>query len=111
MNNYTWKEVSKEFRQFAKFVASVLIDSVFLVIWVLVQWLSQKTIASLSLSEVDRRVRDIFQVLFAISTLAPVAIYIYADIRVMWIRARIRIQSEEAHAHKNKPSHRTSTHD
>ncbi len=38
-----WKELGKEFKIFTRWILSGLIDSSFLVLWVLVQWGSQKS--------------------------------------------------------------------
>ena len=49
---------------------------------------------SIVLTGIDRVVFTIFQILFAISTLAPVAITIYRDIRIMLLRAQHKIRIE-----------------
>jgi len=93
-NSYDWKELATELRVFTIWAISSLIDSAFIALWVFVQWLGEKVIANLELSGVDRLVLSVFQVIFAISTLAPVIIYICVDISVMIFRARRRIQRE-----------------
>lgn len=91
-----WKDLASELKVFTRWAISSLIDSAFLAFWVFVQWIaSEKVIASLGLSGVDQWMLAIFQVLFAISTLVPIVVYIYVDIRVMLMRAQRRIQGEE----------------
>jgi len=55
---------------------------------------NNNVVALLILTGIDRVVLAIFQFLFAISTLAPVAITIYRDIRIMLLRTQRKIRSE-----------------
>jgi len=89
-----WKELSKELRTFLKWTVSGLIDSAFLVLWVLVQWGNQKIIENLQLSGLDKWQLTAFQILFAISTLASVIIYIVTDISIMFIQAKRMVKKE-----------------
>ena len=90
-----WKDLSRELKVFTIWAISGLIDSAFLALWVIVQWLvNEYIITKLNLSFLDQRVLSVFQIVFAVSTLAPVIIYIYTDIRVMIIRAQSRVQNE-----------------
>lgn len=88
----SWKEVKTELQVFSRWFASALIDSAFLTLWALMQWGINRVFGNVQLSGIDQVVFIIFQWLFAVSTLAPVAIYIYVDIRVMLIRAKKRIR-------------------
>ena len=89
-----WNELRSELQMFFKWTVSGLIDSAFLVLWVFVQWGNQKLIANLQLSGIDKWQLLAFQILFAISTLASVVIYIVTDISVMVIQAKKRIKKE-----------------
>jgi uncharacterized membrane protein YciS (DUF1049 family) len=90
-----WKDLFRELKVFTIWAISGLIDSSFLALWVFVQWLvDQQVITKFQLSGTDQWVFSVFQVLFAVSTLAPVVIYIYVDLRVMLIRAQKRIKRE-----------------
>jgi hypothetical protein len=80
---------------FSRWFVSGLIDSVFLAFWAFVQYTTNGVIGNIQLFGIDQVVFIIFQWLFAISTLAPIAIYVYVDIRVMLIRAKKRIGREE----------------
>ncbi len=72
---------------------AILVDAGFLVLWVTVQWLSEQLIQRLKLAEViDSWVLRTFQIVLALSTLAPVVIYTYVDTMVMWTRARKKVR-------------------
>jgi hypothetical protein len=80
---------------FAEHFLAIVIDTSFLALWLLLQWLSERAIQYFELADViDRYVLLVFQVFFAASTLAPVAIYICVDIRVMIIRALQKLRQE-----------------
>jgi len=90
-----WTELKNTLRLFTVWTISSLIDSAFLALWVTIQWLvNNNVVALLILTGIDRVVLAIFQFLFAISTLAPVAITIYRDIRIMLLRTQRKIRSE-----------------
>ena len=90
----------RTFRQQAKVFlfwgAASLIDGLFLVIWIFVQWLANKVMDELPLSGIDDIVLKAFLGIFAVSTLAPVIIYMYVDIRIMAMRAQKIIAQEKA---------------
>jgi hypothetical protein len=87
-------EIKTETFTFLRWIISGVIDSVFLIIWVVTQWGTNNIISNLSLSGVDKWVLITFQILFSISTLAPVIVYIYVDINIMILRAQRRIVLE-----------------
>jgi hypothetical protein len=90
-----WTELKDTLRLFTIWTVSSIIDSVFLALWVAVQWaVNNKVVTPLMLTGIDKLVLTIFQVLFAISTLAPVAITIYRDIRIMLLRTNRKIRKE-----------------
>ena len=65
--------------------ATVVVDALFLSIWVVAQFLVDRLIKKLNLAGgIDRLVLIGFQVIFALSTLAPVVINIYQDIWNLW---------------------------
>lgn len=92
--NTEWNELKSELRLFFKWTVSGIIDSAFLVLWVFVQWGNQKLIANLQLSGIDKWQLFAFQILFAVSTLASVIIYIFTDVSIMVIQAKRRIRKE-----------------
>ncbi len=90
-----WKELFSEIRVFAKWAVSSLLDGGFLVLWVFIQWIvNDRVIVNLPLYGIDSWVLGIFQIIFAVSTLAPVLIYITVDITKMFLRAKRAIQHE-----------------
>jgi hypothetical protein len=77
-------------------IASATIDAFFLVLWVAVQWLANRCIMGMEISGPDRLVFAVFQwALFPICTLAPIAVWVYQDIRIMIIRAQRKIAEEK----------------
>ena len=67
-------------------------DAVFLIIWIILQSLVSKFIIEpYKLTGVDVFTLNIFQYAFALSTIAPIMIYIYKDIIIMVIKAQNRI--------------------
>ena len=90
-----WAELKDTLRLFTIWTVSSLIASAFLALWVTVQWVvNNKVVTPLILTGIDKVVLTVFQVLFAISTLAPVAITIYRDIRIMLLRTNRKIRNE-----------------
>lgn len=97
-----WVELKNTIKLYAVWGVTTLVDSLFLALWVTVQWLVDTFVVHpLMLTGLPNLVLSIFQILFAISTLAPVAITIYRDIRIMLLRTQRRIRREieigEAH--------------
>jgi hypothetical protein len=99
-----WTELKDTLRLFTVWTVSSLIDSAFLALWVTVQWfVNNKVVTPLILTGIDRFVLTIFQILFAISTLAPVVITIYRDIRIMLLRTQRKIRKEIRIGEYNEP--------
>ena len=94
-NTNEWEELKDTLRLVTVWIITSLIDSSFLALWVAMQWIiNNKVIVPLKLTGLDHIVLTIFQVLFAISTLAPAGITIYRDIRIMLLRTKRRICNE-----------------
>jgi len=90
-----WKDLNIQLRVYTIWALSGIIDSVFLVVWVFTTWLvNEKIVAYFQVHGIDRWVLETFQVLFALSTLAPIVIYIVGDISRMVIQARRKLQLE-----------------
>lgn len=75
-------------------VLTSLIDVSALSIWALFQYGLGVFISKLNLTGLDSWVFFTLQIFTAISTLAPVALFIYKDIRIMWTRTNQEIQDE-----------------
>ena len=90
-----WVELKSTLRLFTIWAVASIMDSLFLALWVTIQWLvSSQVVAPLILTGIDKFILYVFQVLFAISSLAPVAVTIYRDIRIMMLRTQRRIRRE-----------------
>lgn len=93
--NNEWKELKSTLSEFSIWAITSIIDGLFIIIWVVIQYGVGRVINALKLDGIDRIVLYIFQFLFAISTLAPVAITIYRDIRIKLLRMKKSIRLEE----------------
>ena len=72
--------------------ATNLADAAYLVLWIIVQWLISRTYDWFPLTDmIDLLNFWIFRFLFAISTLVPVTLFIYKDIRIMYVRVQREI--------------------
>jgi succinate dehydrogenase/fumarate reductase cytochrome b subunit len=77
---------------------SFLIESIFLLLWVLVNYLLSFVYKWAILEKGINEIQIIiFQIIFALSTLFPILIHIYVDIRVLIIRAKKEILKEKNH--------------
>lgn len=93
-NNY-WIELKNTVKLFSFWALTTIIDTLFLAIWVLIQWIvGDKVITPIELTGIDNYVLIIFKIMFAVSTLAPVVITVYRDIRIMLIRTQNKIRQE-----------------
>lgn len=75
-------------------ITCIAIDVGLLSGWVVLQYWIELLLKRLRLSGINEWVLLAFQVIFAVSTLGPVIIYIYRDIRVMIIRAQRQVRRE-----------------
>jgi hypothetical protein len=93
------KEESKE--RIAVSLALVM-DTIFLIFWALVQWITSKFFENFKLTGIDQILLTTFQVIFSLSTIVPVVIYIWTDIRIVFIRAQGKIQNEKEILNRQK---------
>jgi hypothetical protein len=105
-----WQDLGRQLKTFTILVLSGLIDGGFLVLWVMIQWALNTLLKRFQLSGFDIWVFAIFQILFSIFTLIPVAIHMYSEARIMWLRAeqRIRYEAKLARAGRRDSSKNTS---
>jgi hypothetical protein len=95
MNKETaWKELKNTLLVFLLWSITSLMDSIFIVLWVLVQYLASRIINNFNLSGIDRINLYIFQFLFALSSIAPVVLTVYRDITIMAVKTNRLIQHE-----------------
>ena len=76
-------------------IVSILVDTIFLILWFYLQVLIKIVLKIDWLSNIDIALYHIFQFIFSISTLLPVLIYIYKDIMMIWISACKKINNEK----------------
>jgi hypothetical protein len=81
---------------FVKWAVSALLDSAFIAFWAFIQWGANRIIGVFPLENLDLWVLAAFRIMFAITTLIPVIIYIYEDVMVMAYRAARRVREERA---------------
>lgn len=73
--------------------ATIVIDGAFLLLWVPTQWGLNWVVKQLPAEGLDAWVLTVLRVLFALSTLAPVVYYTYADLRIIHMRTRSRVRA------------------
>jgi hypothetical protein len=79
----------------ARWIATCLLDALFLGMWVIIQhWLNQ-LVEYWRLSFIDNLTLYIFQGVFAIVTLVPIIVYSYVDIAVILKQARGRLMQRQ----------------
>jgi hypothetical protein len=94
MRNWDSK-IGDEVKMRVLWIATPLLDAVYLVLWVAIQWLVSRVIAHFHVSGPEQWMLLVFQwVLFPIITLAPVALYIVRDISIMVMRTKRAIIRE-----------------
>jgi hypothetical protein len=73
-------------------IGTILLDTAFLIIWLLLQYLTNYLITMFPALELDKLLLMTFKFLFGFSTLIPIALFIYKDLRIMIIRTKKDIQ-------------------
>lgn len=89
-----WKDLTRSLKVFTIWGLSGIVDSSYLILWVIIQWISNNLIIQFQLTGIDSWVLSAFQILFAISTLLPIIIFIGLDISIMFLQAKRRIKNE-----------------
>jgi hypothetical protein len=97
-----WKELVAEVKFFAFFALEGLIDTIYVAVWALIQVFFGQLGDPGNLPTIDKGVNLALRILMGIATTVPVAIWIYKDIRIMWIRTQKRIQRETTVVGKRK---------
>lgn len=90
-----WEEVADSAKTFIRWAVAALIDAAFLAVWVATQWIVGWILRGLPLDGIDAFVLISIQVVLAIATIVPIVLYIYKDIRIVWIRTQRAIQREQ----------------
>lgn len=91
-----WRDLSHKFYELTKNIIAVSMESTYLVLWIALQYGFNSIVHSFSVStNIDRGIFLLLQVVFAISTIAPIALSIYKEVRVMVIRSNKAIKKAE----------------
>ena len=69
-------------------IGSMIINSVFLILWIAIQWGVNRFIEWLQPAGLDLVLLWIFQGIFAVTTLMPILAYYYRDIRAIFKAAQ-----------------------
>lgn len=86
-----WQEEAKSF---ARYAFSSLLDAVFLVVWVLLQYGTGKVIELFPLDGIDSVILEFFKYLFGLTTLAPILYDIVKNVVIIHYRTVRTIQNE-----------------
>ena len=78
-----------------EWIISSMLDAAFLIAWAAVQHLGSVVIAEMNLEGIDSLTLFVLQILFAVATILPILIWIYADVRIMWIKANMMISKKK----------------
>lgn len=89
-----WKEFTGLVVTRARAVAGILVDMLFLVLWVAGQWLFRLATADISLAGAETWAIPVAQGVFALSTLAPILLYIYWDLQTLARRGQDALAGE-----------------
>jgi hypothetical protein len=86
------KEIIDHIKPLLVWTVTGLIDSVFIILWVVVQYLTDRLVEPFKLTGINNIQFVIFQILFAISTLLPLLLWIFKDIIIMGIQVQTQIK-------------------
>lgn len=89
------ERITPELKIYMIWILSSLVNVVALTMWALFQYGLSKIIVKLGLTAIDAWVFLALQIFSAISTLAPIAFFIYRDTRIMWIQTNRDIKKEK----------------
>jgi hypothetical protein len=101
MNEEDILKPKKEFTIRGKHLLCILIDTVFLCFWVIIQYLVNLLVEKAKLHSIDEHVLMVFHFIFALSTLSVVVIFTCKDVVIIAIRAACDV-IEEINKYKRK---------
>jgi len=101
-------DTREDIRAFVRRGASIALECLLLIFWAAAQWVVALALNRMRVpgDVVYSATLVIFQVAFALLTLAWVGIHVYREIRILVIRARADIEAELKHARHNDDNHR-----
>lgn len=87
---------SEKARDLGVQICTIVADNVLLGVWVVVEFgFEDYLVPKFPLaSELSKICFWIFRVIFALSTLCPPLVFLYRDVRTMWLRAQAAIENE-----------------
>jgi hypothetical protein len=85
--------IAAKAKEMTQHLTCALLDSMFLVIWAIPNYYGGNFVEGHHFTGIDQIVVRCLQVLFGISTLAPICIWTYKDTRIMLIRADQEIKA------------------
>lgn len=89
-------DFSEEIQERIAVIVTLLMDSLFFIFWLLLQWsISHYIVDKLQLNGIDKWTSIIFQIIFALSTAVAVGTYTWKDISLIIIRAKNDIDKEK----------------
>jgi hypothetical protein len=77
-------------------VCTILADNLLLAVWIVVEyWFEHYLVPKFPVtSEIGIASLWVFRVIFAVSTVCPSVIFLYRDLRIIWMRAQATIKEE-----------------
>jgi len=84
----------EQFESRFRWVVTSILDAAFLVLWVVLQWGVNRIKFFFPLVGMDEWIFLVFHILFAVSTLVPIMIFIIKDIWIMVINTRKAIEQK-----------------
>jgi hypothetical protein len=87
-------DVKGTLREYVILSLTGILDSVYLIAWVIVQWLVDNILSRYHLIGMDSVLLVIFQILFGFTTVFPLCLFIYRDFRIAWLRVNRQIENE-----------------
>jgi hypothetical protein len=88
-------DVIQKAKELGLHLLSVLIDLLYLVIWVYMNGKADSWIENVPLVSIGATEKICFEIVFAVSSLLPVVFYLYRDLRVMTLRVGRELENEK----------------
>jgi len=82
-------------RTFVIQIVSVLIDTLFLSVWLLLQWSLKNLSEKFQLDGIHGHMLSVYQVTFGLATLFPITAYIAVDLWTIYVRSKKAIAGLE----------------
>lgn len=74
-------------RQIFVYLTTLIFDLTFIIIWIATQYITDRVFDAIRISQIDNFVFLVFRIVFGISTLIPIVIYIISDITRIYRRS------------------------